>query len=93
MIADDSALLGAAATQSDLTHDQVVSNAAILLFGGIETTEGMITNALIYLIEHPDTLARGSYRSPPPRRGRSTSRSGSSPPPPSSTATPPPTPL
>ena len=32
---------------------------AILLFGGIETTEGMITNALIYLLEHPDTLARG----------------------------------
>ena len=56
VIADDSALLGAAATQSDLTHDQVVSNAAILLFGGIETTEGMITNTLICLMEHPDTL-------------------------------------
>jgi cytochrome P450 len=43
-------LLGTAATHSDLTHDQVVSNAAILLFGGIETTEGMITNALLYLL-------------------------------------------
>ena len=53
VIGEDSELLGAAATHSDLTHDQVVSNAAILLFGGIETTEGMITNALLYLLEHP----------------------------------------
>jgi cytochrome P450 len=53
VIDDDDELLGTAATHSDLTHDQVVSNAAILLFGGIETTEGMITNALLYLLEHP----------------------------------------
>jgi hypothetical protein len=53
VIGEDSELLGAAATHSDLTHDQVVSNAAILLFGGVETTEGMITNALLYLLEHP----------------------------------------
>jgi cytochrome P450 len=57
VIADDAELLGAAATDSDLTDEQIVSNAAILLFGGIETTEGMITNALLYLLEHPDTLA------------------------------------
>jgi cytochrome P450 len=54
VIADDAELLGAAATHSDLTHDQVISNAAILLFGGIETTEGMITNALLYLLENPE---------------------------------------
>jgi cytochrome P450 len=53
VIDDDDELLGTAATHSDLTHDQVVSNAAILLFGGIETTEGMIANALLYLLEHP----------------------------------------
>jgi cytochrome P450 len=53
VLADDTQLLGAAATQSDLTHDQVISNAAILLFGGIETTEGMITNALLYRLENP----------------------------------------
>jgi cytochrome P450 len=29
---------------------EVVSNAAVLLFGGIETTEGMISNALWYLL-------------------------------------------
>jgi cytochrome P450 len=57
VIADDAELLGDAATHSDLTHDQVVSNAAILLFGGIETTEGMITNALLYLLENPATTA------------------------------------
>jgi cytochrome P450 len=57
VIADDTQLLGTAATHSDLTHDQVVSNAAILLFGGIETTEGMIANALVHLLEHPDVLA------------------------------------
>jgi cytochrome P450 len=53
VIADDAELLGAAATHSDLTHDQVISNGAILLFGGIETTEGMIANALFYLLEDP----------------------------------------
>jgi cytochrome P450 len=52
VIADDDELLGTAAARSDLSHDQVVSNAAILLFGGIETTEGMITNALLYLLEN-----------------------------------------
>jgi cytochrome P450 len=57
VIADDTKLLGAAATHSDLTHDQVISNAAILLFGGIETTEGMITNALLYLLENPPAAA------------------------------------
>jgi cytochrome P450 len=49
-------LLGAAATREDLTTEQIVSNAAVLLFGGIETTEGMIANALLHLLEHPDLL-------------------------------------
>jgi len=49
-------LLGAATSREDLTTDQVVSNAAVLLFGGIETTEGMITNALLHLLEHPEAL-------------------------------------
>jgi cytochrome P450 len=49
-------LLGAAASDEVLTTDQIVSNAAVLLFGGIETTEGMIANALVHLLEHPDVL-------------------------------------
>jgi cytochrome P450 len=35
----------------------VISNAAVLLFGGIETTEGMIANAVWHLLCHPDQLA------------------------------------
>ncbi|GHB61337.1 cytochrome P450 [Streptomyces umbrinus] len=40
-----------------LTVPEVASNAAVLMFGGIETTEGMITNALLHLLRHPDQLA------------------------------------
>lgn len=36
---------------------EVASNAAVLMFGGIETTEAMITNALLHLLRHPDQLA------------------------------------
>jgi cytochrome P450 len=36
---------------------EVSSNAAVLLFGGIETTEGMICNALLNLLSHEDQLA------------------------------------
>jgi cytochrome P450 len=50
-------LLAAAASGSGLTADQVVSNAAVLLFGGIETTEGMIANAALMLLQRPDELA------------------------------------
>jgi cytochrome P450 len=53
----DASLLAAAAVHSDLTDTQIVSNAAILLFGGIETTEGMITNALQYLLTNEEAAA------------------------------------
>jgi cytochrome P450 len=51
-------LLGTAAAQSTLTHDQLASNAAVLLFGGIETTEGMICNAVLLLLERPGVLEK-----------------------------------
>src|SRR5207302_2240728 len=35
---------------------ELTSNAAVLLFGGIETTEGMIANASLQLLERPDQL-------------------------------------
>jgi cytochrome P450 len=54
---DRSSLLAAAAGGTDLTPDQIVANAAVLLFGGIETTEGMIANAILLLLEHPNELA------------------------------------
>ncbi|MGO9959731.1 MAG: cytochrome P450 [Solirubrobacteraceae bacterium] len=53
-----SSLLAAAARDSTLTEDEIVSNAAVLLFGGIETTEGMIANALVSLLERPHELRR-----------------------------------
>jgi cytochrome P450 len=34
----------------DLTPSEVVSNAAVMMFGGIETTEGMITNFAWHLL-------------------------------------------
>jgi cytochrome P450 len=53
-----SSLMAAAASQAGgLSHDEVVSNAAVLMFGGIETTEGMIANAILHLLAHPDQLA------------------------------------
>ncbi|MEU9288094.1 cytochrome P450 [Streptomyces sp. NPDC048275] len=48
-------LLVSAAGQ--LTAPEVASNAAVLMFGGIETTEAMITNALLHLLQRPDQLA------------------------------------
>jgi cytochrome P450 len=41
-----------------LTVAEVVSNAAVLLFGGIETTEGMICNVTWYLLADPAALGR-----------------------------------
>jgi cytochrome P450 len=58
---DNASLLATAAAHSGLTDTEVVSNAAILLFGGIETTEGMITNALLHLLEHPETLTEAGH--------------------------------
>jgi cytochrome P450 len=39
-----------------LTEQEAISNAAVLLFGGIETTEGMIANALLHLLSSPAQL-------------------------------------
>ncbi|TCC29232.1 cytochrome P450 [Kribbella sindirgiensis] len=53
---DSSDSLVAAAAHAGLGVDEVVANAAVLMFGGIETTEGMITNALWHLLTHRDQL-------------------------------------
>ena len=39
-----------------LTEDEAISNAGVLLFGGIETTEGMIANAMLHLLSSPAEL-------------------------------------
>ena len=50
----DLSLLAEAA--GPLTETEAVSNAAVLMFGGIETTEGMIANAMLHLLSHRDQL-------------------------------------
>jgi cytochrome P450 len=51
-------LLAAAASEAaGLERERVISNAAVMLFGGIETTDGMIANAVLDLLTHPDQLA------------------------------------
>ena len=50
-------LVAAARQTGDLGPDEVVSNVAVLMFGGIETTEGMIANAVLHLLSNPDQRA------------------------------------
>jgi cytochrome P450 len=51
-------LLAAAAHEAaGLDRAQVLSNAGVMLFGGIETTEGMIANVVAHLLAHPDQRA------------------------------------
>jgi cytochrome P450 len=52
-----SLVAGAASEAGGLTRAEVTSNAAVLMFGGIETTEGMIANAILHLLAHPDQRA------------------------------------
>jgi cytochrome P450 len=58
----DSLLAAAAQASPDgaraLSDDEIASNAAVLLFGGIETTEGMIANAALEILSHPGELER-----------------------------------
>jgi cytochrome P450 len=46
------------AAAGGLAAAEIVSNAAVLLFGGIETTEGMICNAVWYLLSDQAALAQ-----------------------------------
>ena len=58
----DSLLAAAGAAASSASA--VISNAAVMLFGGIETTEGMIANAVLHLLD----ASRRSSRSCAPTR-------------------------
>jgi len=56
----DSSLLGALTRETGahrLTDAEVISNALIVLFGGIETTESTILNVIWTLLSHPAALA------------------------------------
>jgi cytochrome P450 len=45
-----------AVTAGSLPGPSPASNAAVVLFGGVETTEAMISNAILHLLEHPQAL-------------------------------------
>lgn len=51
----DSILSAAGGT---LAEPEVIANAAVMMFGGIETTEGMICNAVLHLLDNPAALAQ-----------------------------------
>jgi cytochrome P450 len=52
-----SLVAAAAGEAGGLSPAEVVSNAAVLMFGGIETTEGMIANAILHVLSHPEQRA------------------------------------
>jgi cytochrome P450 len=52
-----SLVAAAAGDAGGLRREEVASNAAVLLFGGIETTEAMIANAFLHLLSHDDQRA------------------------------------
>ena len=59
-----SSLLADAVRRDDgLAQEEAVSNAAVLLFGGIETTDGMIANLLQQVLSHE--TVRGELRERP----------------------------
>ena len=49
-------VLADAARSGDLTTAEVVSDAAVIMFGGIDTTDGMIANAVLHLLGDPGQL-------------------------------------
>jgi cytochrome P450 len=55
--AEGFAALREALYANGVSDEEAVSNNAVLLFGGIETTEGMIANALWHLLTNPGQLA------------------------------------
>jgi cytochrome P450 len=76
---DESSLLGAAAAAvasarppgtPPLTPTELVANAVVLLFGGIDTTEGMIANALHLLLTTPGANAPTDVEPDPDRLER-----------------------
>ena len=78
--AADSLVAAVAQHAGGLEREAVVSNAAVLMFGGIETTEGMIANAVLHLLENPSSRSRASRPTRAWWPPRSRSRCGSSPP-------------
>jgi len=56
LLADAAGVRGGRA-DTGLSAREAISNAAVIMFGGIETTEGMIGNAILHLLSNPGQLA------------------------------------
>jgi cytochrome P450 len=50
-------VLGAAAAGGELSTDEIISDAAVVMFGGIDTTDGMIANTILHLLSEPGQFA------------------------------------
>ena len=46
-------MLATAAAGGELSPDEIISDAAVVMFGGIDTTDGMIANAALHLLSQP----------------------------------------
>ena len=57
-----SVLAAAVRSRADLTPEELVSNAAVVMFGGIETTEATTATAVLHLLSHPEWLDRARVR-------------------------------
>jgi cytochrome P450 len=49
-------VLATAAAGGELSTSEVISDAAVVMFGGIDTTDGMIANAVLHLLGQPGQL-------------------------------------
>jgi cytochrome P450 len=56
--AEQSSVLATAAAGGGLSPEEIISDAAVVMFGGIDTTDGMIANAVLHLLGQPGELDR-----------------------------------
>lgn len=58
MGSDDAGLVSQLVDEQILTPDEIPAAVAVVMFGAIETSEGMTANAFWHLLNHPDQLGR-----------------------------------
>jgi cytochrome P450 len=51
--AEQHSVLATAVAGGGLSPDEIISDAAVVMFGGIDTTDGMIANAVLHLLSQP----------------------------------------
>ncbi|MBL1076219.1 cytochrome P450 [Nocardia sp. 2] len=51
-------ILSGLITETDLTHQELKSNAILMMAAGFETTVNLIANSIVRLLEHPEQLAK-----------------------------------